>query len=169
MHDRHEIVGAEPPLDELLRGAFHARRPAEVRVVIVDHHHVDAAVERTLVRLHIGLDRIGLEQRAIRALDRNVDERKRADRLRLPVLEDLKVLLFQIADEVTLTIGDDDVHFHVIDADAERGPLGLRRRRLRLAGRGRVLSGRRRRAGEDDEQQRESGTSCHRTLTNALA
>ena len=49
VHDRHQIVGAEVPLDELLRRRFHARRAAEARVQIVDDHDVDAAVERPLV------------------------------------------------------------------------------------------------------------------------
>ena len=104
---------------------LHALRAAEPRVQIVDHHHVDAAVERALVGLHVGLDRRRGEQRAVGALDRNVDEREGGDRLRLPVLEHLEVFLLQVADDVALPVGDDDVDLDVVDADLE-GRLLLR-------------------------------------------
>ena len=100
VHDGHQVVGAEAPLDELLRRGLDALRAAEPRMQIVDDHDVDAAVERTLVGLHVRLDRRVREERPVGALDRDVDEREGVDRLRLPVLEHLKVFLLQIADEV---------------------------------------------------------------------
>ena len=42
---------------------------------------------------------------------------KVGDRLRLPVLEHLKVFLLQIPDQVALSVGDDDVHLDVVDAE----------------------------------------------------
>ena len=85
---------------------------------IVDDHDVDAAVERLLVRPDVRLDRRRREQRAIGALDRNVDQRELGDRLRLAVLEHLEVLLLQVADDAPLPIGDDGVDLDVVD----RGP-----------------------------------------------
>ena len=127
VNDRHQIVGAQAALDELLPRRLDALRASEPRVQVVDHHHVHPAVERTLVRLHVRLDRRGREQRTIRPLDRNVHEGERIDRLRLPVLEHLKIFLFQIADEISLPVGDDDVDFDVVDLDAEGRLLRLRR------------------------------------------
>ena len=137
VHDRHQVVGAEAALDELLGRHLHALRSAEARVQVVDHHHVDAPVERSLVRLHVGLDRGGGEQRPIGALDGNVHQRERADRLGLAVLEDLEIFLLQVADVGALLVGDDDVDLDVVD-------LHLEGRGLRRLGRGRLTGGQRR-------------------------
>jgi hypothetical protein len=67
VHDRHQIVGAEAPLDELARRDLHALAAAEARVQVVDHHHVDAAVERALVGLDVGFDRRRRERAAGRS------------------------------------------------------------------------------------------------------
>ena len=70
---RHQIVGAEARSMNCLAASFDALRPAEARVQVVDHHDVDAAVERLLVGPDVRLDRRGGEQRPVVALDRNVD------------------------------------------------------------------------------------------------
>ncbi len=72
-HDGHQIVGAELFVDELLRRAAHQVRVLRQRVRRVEHHHVDAAVKRPLVALHVGFDRLLREQRTLATLDRNVD------------------------------------------------------------------------------------------------
>ena len=46
-------------------------------------------------------------------------EREDGDGLGLPVLEDLEIFLLQIADEVPLLVGDDDVDLDVVDLDLE--------------------------------------------------
>ena len=158
VHDGHQIVGAEPPLDELLGGRLHSNRAPEPRVQIVDHHDVDAAVERLLVRLHVGLDRRLGEERPIGALDRDVDHREGVDALRFSVLEHLEVFLLQVAHEVALAIGHHHVDLDVVDADLEGRAL-WRRRRRRL--RGGLLPRVERRAGEKHEQRGESKTFMH--------
>jgi hypothetical protein len=62
--------------------------------LIIDDHHVQPAVERTLVVLDVRFDRRGRAERPLQLFDGNVDERERRDRLRLAVLEDLEVLFF---------------------------------------------------------------------------
>ena len=59
-------------------------------------------------------------------------------RLRLPVLEDLEVVLRQVADEVALRVGDDGVDLDVVDLDLE----GDRRLRVPAAGGAGCASGR---------------------------
>jgi hypothetical protein len=92
VHDRHQVVGGEAPFDELLRRGLHPRRPAEAGMQIVDDHDIDPAID-ALVVLHVGLNRVLLEQRTVRALHRDVDGAEDGDVLRLPVLEHLKVFL----------------------------------------------------------------------------
>ena len=134
MHDGHDIVGAETALDELPRRAPHALRSPEARMEVVDDHHVHTAVERLLVRFDVRFDRRAGKQRAVGPFDRNIDQGEGGDDLRFPVLEDLKVFLLQIADELALPIGHDDIDLDVVDADLESGGLRRRRRRRSLAG-----------------------------------
>ena len=163
MDNRHEVVGGQPALDELLRRRLHALGASKIRVVIVDDHHVDAAVEGLLVIPDVRLDRIGLEERTIRALDRNIGQRKRADRLRLSVFEDLKILFLEIADQIASLVRDDYVDLHVIDADPEG--RGLRRGRWRLTGgRRRILACAERSPSQEGEQRRNSDSSFHDVL-----
>ncbi len=88
---------------------------------VVEDQHVDAAVEGTLVRLHIRLDGTGGEQRPLGALDGDVDDGERGNRLRLVVLEYLEVFLFQVPDEVPLLVGDDRIDLDVLDDRLEGG------------------------------------------------
>src|SRR6185369_15898095 len=122
------------PLDELLGRAHDALGATEPRVEIVDDHDVDTAFERALVRAYVGLERRRGVQRSVGTLDRNVDERKGIDRLRLPVFQHLEVFLLQFANDLTLAIGDDDVDFDVIDGHFEGGLRRLWCRRRRLPG-----------------------------------
>ena len=102
----------------------------ELHVQVVEHDDVDAAVERAGVGLDVGLDRLGREERPLDALDRDVDEREGADRLRLAILEDLEVFLLEVADEPALLVGDDGVDLDVVDLELEgRRVQPLRRRR----------------------------------------
>ncbi len=121
--DRHQIVGAEVPLDEAARGGLDELRPQRVHVEVVEDHHVDATFERALVGLDIRLDRRLAVQRPVGPLDRDVHEREGRNGLRLPVLEDLKVVLRQVADEAALLVGDEGVHLDVFDLHLERGGL----------------------------------------------
>jgi len=142
VHDGHEIIGAQPALDELMRGSLDPNAARKPCVEIVDDHDVDAPVERRLVRSHVRLERRARIKRPIRALDGNVNLREGADRLRLAVFEDLEVLLLQVPDKVPLPVGDDDVHLHVVDTQLECRRLRLLRARLlrrRLLRRRRLL------------------------------
>jgi hypothetical protein len=71
--------------------------------------------------LHVGFEGRGLEERRIVTFDRQIDARERSDRLRLPVFQDLEVVLREIADEVSLRVRDPRVNLDVIDLDLERG------------------------------------------------
>jgi hypothetical protein len=153
VNNRHQVVGAQVLLNELPRGDCHPLRAREVRVEIVDHHDVDTAVEGTLVRLHVRLDRFARIQRALVALDRHVDDRKGRDRLRFAVFEDLEISLLQIADEVPVAIDHDGIDLDVIDPDLER-------RRLQIGGR-RILAGDHHAPGDQHEQRGESDASHH--------
>ena len=164
MDNRHEVVGGQPALDELLRRRLHALGASKIRVVIVDDHHVDAAVEGLLVIPDVRLDRIGLEERTIRALDWNVDQRERADRLRLSVFKDLKILLLEIADQIASLIRDDYVDLHVIDADPEGRSLRRRSRWRLTGGRRRILACAERSTSQEGEQRRNSDSSFHDVL-----
>ena len=127
VHDRREIVGADVALDELLRGQLDALRAQRRGVQIVEHDHVDAAVGGLQVVADVRLDRLRRKQRPLDALERNVDQRKRGDLLRLAVLEDLEVLGLQVGDELALLIEDARVDLDVVDFGAERDRRLLRR------------------------------------------
>ena len=155
--DRHQVVRAEPLLDELARGPLDPIGAAEQRVEIVDHHDVDAPLEGARVGSDVGLDGLAGAERALEVLDGNVDERERRDRLRLPVLEDLEIILRQVAHEAALAIGDAGVHFDVVDPYLE-SRTRLRRRRLARGGED---------AGGQDEQAGDRKASVHRGLSHA--
>ena len=97
---------------------------------IVDDHHVDAAVKRLPVALDVRFDRVGCAQGALRTLDRDVDDGEGRDRLRLAVLENLKIVLRETADELTAAIGHDRVDLDVLDIDPEGRRLRSGRRTL---------------------------------------
>jgi hypothetical protein len=104
-----------------------------VGVQVVEDGDVDAAVERPLVRLHVGLDRrLGVE-RPIRLLDRQIDQGEGADRLALAVFEDLEVFFLEVADELALAVGDERVDLDVLDLGFEGWGLQRGRRLLLLA------------------------------------
>ena len=90
------------------------------------------------------LDRLAREERPVGTLGRDVDDRKSGNRLRLAVLEHLKIFLLQVADEGSALIGDDGIDLDVVDLDLEGRLLGGRRLRL---------PGAERRAGREDEQR----------------
>ena len=117
---------------------LHARRPAEVRLEIVQDEHEDATVEFPTVCLDVRLDRRPLEERRILPFDGKLDAGEHGNRLRLALFADLEVVLREIADELALRVGDTGVDFDVIDFDLERrrGLSGTGSgRRLRLSGR----------------------------------
>ena len=133
VHDRDDVVGADVALDEQPGGRAGPRRPAEPRVEIIDHEDEDAPLERPAVRDHVGRNRGLRVERRIGALDRDVDDRERRERLRGAVLEDLEIVLGQRVYETPLAVGDVRIDLDVVDLDLERD-RGLRRRRL-LSGR----------------------------------
>src|SRR5207253_11323930 len=145
VHDGHEIVRAEMPLDELARGALDAFAAPEARMPIVDDHHVDPAVERALVALDVGFNGELRAKRALKFFDRDVDEREGGDRLRPAVLEHLKIFLREIADEGAGAVRDERIDLDVINLDLESRLLRLRRGGWDLSG------DERRRAKPDDE------------------
>ena len=114
------------------RRLAHALRAQRIDVQVVQNHDVDATVERPGVRLHVGLDSPGREQRAIGAFDRNVHHREGGDGLRLPVLGHLKFVFLQVADEIALLVGDNSIHLDVLDLSLEGGNLSGWVRRLIL-------------------------------------
>ena len=89
------------------------------------------------------------ERAADRLFDGNLDGREHAERLRLPVFDNLKVVFRQIADEVALGIRDLGIDFDVVDVDFER------QRRLRV--RRRLLRRGLRRRESPREQERKDG------------
>ncbi len=93
---------------------------------IVDHHDVDASVERCFIGPHVGFERGARVKRPVGALDRNVHLRECRDRLRLAVLEDLEVLFLEVLYQVAFAVGHHNVDFHIVDAQFERGRLRLR-------------------------------------------
>ena len=87
----------------------------DVGVEIVEDHHVDAAVERPLVALDVGLDRRAANSgRSARSTGMSTSEKVEIG-LRLAVLEDLEVVLRQVADELALRVGDERVDLDVVD------------------------------------------------------
>ena len=129
LDDRGDVVGAEIALDELLGGLADPDAAREVRLQVVEDQHEHPAVELLRVARHVGLDRGGREERRVRPLNRDVDQRHDRQVLLLAVLEDLEVILGQVADEAALRVGDDRVHLDVVDL----GPERHRRRLLRAA------------------------------------
>ena len=103
-------------------------------VQVVEHDQVDAAVGALQVGAHVRLDRLRRKQRALGALDRDVDERERRDLLRLAVFEDLEVAGLEVGDELALRVEHARVDFDVVHFRAERDRRLLRRpARWRLA------------------------------------
>ncbi len=100
---------------------------------LVEEHDVDAAVERPLVALDVGLDRLLREERTLGALDGDVNQREVGHRLRLAVLENLEVFLLQIANVVAARVGDEHVDLDIVDLNLE-GRAGRTRRGLRCLG-----------------------------------
>ena len=79
-----QIVGAQVLLNEPLRCVPHGLRTCEGGVQIVQQENVDAAVEGASGCTHIRFDRLGRARGRERSLDREIDQRKRRRRLRLP-------------------------------------------------------------------------------------
>ena len=164
LDDRRDVVGPQVALDELFGGELHARRPREAGVEIVEHQDEHPAVEFLAVAADIGLDRLGLIERRIEFLDRDVDERDDRDRLRLAAFQNLEVVLGQAADEVALLVGDAGVDLDVVDLDLEGN------RRLVAGGRGRWILLRsqfphgnaRRKSDEEDEQRQAERMGAHK-------
>ena len=119
-HDRHQIVRAELLVDELLRGPPHQVRVLRQRVRLVEHHHVDAAVEAaarwSARRARSAAPRTAAARRARPGCRRATKSR---NRLRLAVFEDLEVFLLQIADVIAARVGDERVDLDVVDLDLE--------------------------------------------------
>ena len=132
------------------------RENAGVQIVDDDDEH--APLERRAVGDDVGRNRGLREERRIGALDRDVHHREHGQRLRLAVLDDLEVVLGQVADEVALRVGDVGVDLDVVDFDLE-GDGGCRRG----LGGGRLL--RHRRGGEKPTgQQNETDGGIHNGL-----
>ena len=95
--DRGQVVGGHVAGDELLGRRLTSGARKRLRLLVVEDDHVEAAVERLGVRHDVGLDdRLGLERRRFRPLDRDVDLRERRDVLPHAVLEDLEVVALQV-------------------------------------------------------------------------
>ncbi len=115
-------------LDELTGRRSHARGALRRDVQIVEDHHVDAAVERALVRLDVALDRTRRKQRAIvraRSECRRAKTSRSSDAFRLRTPGNRPCVRSRT--KLSLLIGHQRVHFDVFD-------LGLEGRRL-LGGR----------------------------------
>ncbi len=125
---------AEAALDELPHRHLHLLRPKRIGVQIIQDDHVDAAIERLRVGAHVGLDRLLRKQRAIAAVDRDVDQREGADRLLASVFEDLKVVLREVSHEPAVRVGYQSVNLDILHLSFEGG---LRRGRLLACGAGR--------------------------------
>ena len=155
VRNRHEIVGAEPLLNELLRGRFGPLQVKRVGVQVIDHHDVDASLEGPLIGSDVGLDRLACEERTVVFFDRDVDQREIGDRLPLTVLGHLEVAFFQIANELPLRVRHDDIHFDVFDRALEcrrLGSLGSLGSLGRLCGERRAWHERREREQPDECQ-----------------
>src|SRR6185369_5121721 len=155
------VVGTEPLFDELPGYGLHSLRPPESGVEVVDHHDVDTAFERPFVGANVRFNRYRTVQRTIGSLDRNVNLREQADRLRLAVFDDLKIFFLQILHEVAVSIGDDRVDFNVVDLQLERWRL-----RLRLWRRSLIRDERRRRGSHKHNEGRNLETFLHKSLTS---
>ena len=131
MNDGGQVVGAQMAFDEAMGRCFHKSRPQRVRLEIVQHDEVEAAQKRLGIGHDVGLDRPLGEERSIGPLDRYVDRRVDRHLLRLAILEDLKIVLVQIANEIPLFVGHDGVDLDVVDLDFERHGRLLSRRRRR--------------------------------------
>ena len=117
--DGHPVVRAQVALDELACRLLDVLRAKRIDVQVIQDHDVDPPVERPLVRLHIGLGQcsewdVGFE------IERDIDRRKRRDRLPHTVLENLEIVLREIGDDVTLRVGHDGIDFDVTDAGFEQ-------------------------------------------------
>ena len=109
------------PLDELPRGPDDDLRPKRADVQIVEDDDVQAAADRLRVRLDIvAVSGAAVVPRSDPAGRRNIDERERADFLRLAVFEQLEVVLVEIGDEVPALVGHDRVDVDEIDFDLKR-------------------------------------------------
>ncbi len=156
----HQVVGAQLVLDELAHRTADQLGVQRLHVQIVQHRHVDAAVERPRVGPDVRLDRLCGEERPFGAIDGNVNQREAADRLRLAVLEDLEILLLQVADEAPLLVGDDRVDLDVVH-------LQLEGRRFEALRRCRRLPRGRHGCSQQDDDSRDSYASVHGKLSSA--
>ena len=143
--DRHQVVRAQLLLDELAHDAPDHQRMRGLDVQIVEHDDVDAAVEGARVGLDVGLDRLRREERPLDALDRDVDQGKGADRLRLASSKTWKSSFFRSRTNRPCWSVTNGVDLDVVDLELEgRRIYGLAaaadsarpsRRRLRPTGR----------------------------------
>ncbi len=104
-------------LDELARGPDDILRSQRGGADVVEHDHIEAAVEHRTVGPHILDDRATAEARRVEALHRYLDGRERVELDGLAVLEHLEVVARQAPDEVSLLVGDDDIDVDVVDLD----------------------------------------------------
>ena len=115
-----DVVRAEMPLDELTCGIDDDFRSQRGDVQIVEHDHVQASADGLRVGLDVARQRRGRRRTRARGRHRNIDERKRADLLRLAVVQQLEIVLGEIADEIAALVGDDGVDVDEVDLDLER-------------------------------------------------
>ena len=124
MHDSRQVVGRHVVLDKRSRGGPDDLDPLKGRVEIVEHEHVETAVE-FIVIADIGLGGCGPAPRLVWRADRHVDKREQLDILQHVVLEHLEVVGAEVADRVPVRVGDDGVHLDVVNLDLERDRRGF--------------------------------------------
>ena len=156
-HDGHQVVRAEMLLDEPACGSSGASCPIGSGTPSSRIIDVDTSIETAFVAPNVRLNRDHVAKPGgMRQFDGDIDQRERGDRLRLAILEDLKVLLRQIPDKIPALVRHPNIHLDIFDLHRERGCRGLKRYK-RLACR--LLSRRGGEKQEGDDDSREDSTT----------
>ena len=166
VHDRHQVVGAEAPLDELLRRDLHARRCG--RSACADRRSPSRRRgRRTASRwssrpARSATRRTAGGRRCSTGMSTSVNLVIACD---FPSSRTWKSSFFRSRTMPSLLVGDDGVDLDVVDANLEgRRLLGGGR----LAAPARGLAGGQRGAGQQHDQPHQSNTCIHGQLSTRL-
>ena len=127
IHQADHVGGPELPFDEPREriADAHALNLPDVVVVEEDREQADVVSRRLRLFVFVGADGAGRTVRAGHRAAIELDELEAFDRLRLAVLGDFEVALFQIRDVRAALVGDDDVHADEVDPGAKGRLRGL--------------------------------------------
>jgi hypothetical protein len=116
-----EVVRREVLLEETPHESPRAQDLLALHLVEGDHVQPSFAL---VVGLHVGLDRVGREERTIGTHARDIHEPERGDGLRLAVLENLEIVTGQVSDNAAARVSDGGIDFDRLDLTRKVGCCG---------------------------------------------